>query len=138
MTATVYANTITATVDKKSPYGDKTLYRVKLHLKQGTNSAIGEIDLSTYLTDKVFDGAMLYAVEVSPDTTSEKYFTVSVKTDTGSDGRRVAYLSDIKNDEVSIKQITETSRSFVYDLKVDVTNMGDATNAVAIYFYLIR
>lgn len=129
-----FANSITATVDRKGGLGNgKMLYRVKLRIQQGAGTAIvKKIWLSDYLTNKVYEGALLKTIEVSPDyTEGNKLFTVTVRNDLE---RTIAYFNNIKNDSVTVKNITETSRSYVYDLRTDISDLGNGGEAVAVYF----
>ena len=145
--------TIQAEIDDVSDWEDGTrMYRVKVYmLSDGTDLA--EFDLSTYLkppqTDtqskvhldnlwtKYLQGGYFYMVETDPGTEPDAAYTLAFNSDKGAN---ILDLSDLSVDTTEINSAASDLKFYpvIWDLAIDIGDIGSANDYVELYIYIIR
>ena len=131
--------TITATVEQKLYWGNgRYIYRVKLAcLSDGADPA--EVLLSSYLTgnDRVYEGALLYQIETDPGVAPDAVWAVDFDTDLGADILDLAGLS-VTATELHDVDAGVGFYPIVFDVGIDIGDIGSAADTVDIYLYFIK
>jgi len=145
--------TIRAEIDDASDWTDGSrMYRVKVYmLSDGTDLA--EFDLSTYLkppqTDtqgkvhiddlwsKYLRGGYFYMVETDPGTEPDAAYTLAFNSDKGAN---ILDLSGLSVDTTEINSAATDLDFFpvIWDLAIDIGDIGSSADSVELYLYIIR
>lgn len=135
--ATVLAGwTYTVTLDKKVIWNDgRRMYRVKVAcLSDGSDP--DEIALSSYITD-ILDGALLYQIETDPGTAPDAVWDVDFDTGLGAD------IMDLSGLSVTASELHDVDNDagfypIIFDVQIDIADIGTSGDTVDIYLYFIK
>ncbi|MHC4748402.1 MAG: hypothetical protein ACYTFW_00875 [Planctomycetota bacterium] len=145
--------TIQAEIDDVADWNDGAkVYRVRVYmLSDGTDLA--EFNLSTYLSSPQTDtqgkthtrnywterlmGGVFYMVETDPGTAPDAAYTLSFDSDKGAD------ILDLTGLSTTVTELNDASGDLgffpiLWDLQIDIGDIGSNNDVVDLYIYIIR
>jgi hypothetical protein len=135
--------TIAVTIDKDQPWkAGQRMYRVKVAgVSDGSDPA--EFNLSTYLSSgwdgdmAKIKGGLFYMVETDPGTAPDAVWAVSFDSDLG------ANILDLSGLSVTETEMHDGANDLgfapaVFDVGVDIGDIGSASDSVDSYIYILK
>ena len=145
--------TIQAEIDDVSDWADGTrMYRVKVYMLSD-GSDLAEFTLSTYLKPPQTDtqgkvhkdnlwtdylqGGYFYMVETDPGTEPDAAYTLAFDSDKGANILDLADLS-VSATELNYGAADLNFFPVIWDLQIDIGDIGSAADYIELYIYIIR
>jgi hypothetical protein len=140
--------TITAKSDKDVPWkNDQRIYRVKVYcLSDGTNPAAfnlsDEFDGvggsgTESLFNSIIPGSIFYQVETDPGVAPDAVWTVTINSDIGGEILALTGLS-VTTTEIHDAAADLGFPPIIFDLIIDIGDIGSANDEVTLYIYVIK
>ena len=145
--------TLQAELEKKTQWSNgQRMWRIKIYIEPDGND-LAEFSLKDYLgppyTDtqgkthsenlwtKYCEGGFFYQVETDPGTEPDAVYTLSFDSDLEADIMDLTGLSTTAT-EITDVGTTIGYRPIVYDLKIDLGDIGSDGDETTIYIYILR
>jgi hypothetical protein len=151
--STAIGATLQAEIEKNTQWSnDQRMMRIKIYVEPD-GADLAEFSLKDYLgppyTDtqgkthsenfwtKYCEGGIFYQVETDPGTEPDAAYTLSFDSDLDAD---IMDLTGLSTTATEINDVAATIgfRPIVYDLKIDLGDIGSDGDEVTIYIYILR